>query len=457
MQLRFLRLTMPNTLGARLFVMSSIVSLLGIAAVAFFISANFRSSAEARLEDLLTANMFNLMGNVQLDNKQVLSGAPDLGDSRYSIVDSGWYWSIHQIGNSDNRIASTSLLGAEIKVPPTIQFDDTFQRTFILTDESGQQLSGLEAQVYLGEGNELFSFKITANRDTLEQEIGTFRSTLFLTLMIFAFSIILAMSFLVRVGLRPIARAKRLLGEVRKGELSRIDGQYPDEIQPLIDETNALIQSNNTIVERARTQVGNLAHSLKTPLAVIQNEIDSLPDKKKRILSEQTDTMRQQVQLYLDRARISARSSTAIAYTPLQPELEKLVSVVAKLNSAVKIKENWSGIQGVDFEGERPDLQEIFGNLLENACKYASSQVRISADYSDRLISVVVEDDGEGMSEKQIEKALHRGGRVDEGKSGWGLGLSIVTDIVEEYRGSLQLARSSLGGLKATVMLPGRK
>ncbi|MEM9278691.1 MAG: HAMP domain-containing sensor histidine kinase, partial [Pseudomonadota bacterium] len=350
---------------------------------------------------------------------------------------------------------SISLSDRAIEIPASSDFDETFQRVFEMEEENGQILSGLEAQVFLGEGSDLFSFKITANKSSLETEISEFSQRLFVTLSMFAFSMVLAMSQLVRFGLRPVSKATRTLTKVRSGDAKQIDGSYPDEIQPFIDETNALIESNNTIVERARTQVGNLAHSLKTPLAIMQNEISSLPPAKRELFQEQADTMRQQVQVYLDRARISARSSTAIAKTPLNDELEKLVSVVSKLSPNTEISIDMNTGADVYFEGEKHDLQEIFGNLIENATKYAESQVKVSTWLNGAKVTVDVEDDGSGMSDEQIEKAMHRGGRVDEGKSGWGLGLSIVNDIVDEYAGDFYLSRSEMGGLKASIILPG--
>ncbi|MEM9329974.1 MAG: HAMP domain-containing sensor histidine kinase [Pseudomonadota bacterium] len=454
---RLSRFFFPNTLAWRLFLLSSVAALAGVAAVAFFISSDFRRSAESRLEELLTANIFNLMGSVQIDEKGELMGLPDLGDARYSLFDSGWYWSIEKVGEPEKRLSSLSLADRKIQIPESSDFDETFQRTFEIPDESGQLLSGLEAQIFLGEGNDLFSFKITANKSSLEAEISEFGQRLFLTLSIFALTIVLAMSQLVRFGLRPVSKAAKILADVRRGDAKRIEGEYPDEIQPFIDETNALIVSNNTIVERARTQVGNLAHSLKTPLAILQNEISSLPREKRELYREQTDNMRQQVQVYLDRARISARSSTAIAKTVLNDELEKLVTVVSKLSPDTEISSDFQTDETAFFEGEKHDLQEIFGNLIENATKYAESNVRVSTQFGDAGIVVTVEDDGQGMSDEQIEKAMRRGGRIDEGKSGWGLGLSIVTDIVEEYSGVFELSRSQMGGLKASITLPGGK
>ncbi|MEM7068258.1 MAG: ATP-binding protein [Pseudomonadota bacterium] len=444
----------PNTLAWRLFVLSSIAALLGVVAVAFFVAADYRKSAESRLEELLTANIFNLMGRVQTHLDNQLFGSPDLGDARYSLFDSGWYWSIDEVGVRGNRIASPSLSDRDIVVPESSAFDDTFQRTFEFIDDNGQVLEGLEAQVYLGDGDNLFSFKITANRSSLEKEISEFTRRLFFILAVFALTMVLAMSQLVRIGLRPVSKAANILTKVRNGEAERIDGSYPEEIQPFVDETNALIESNNTIIERARTQVGNLAHSLKTPLAVLQNEAADLPKARKTLFQEQIETMRQQVQVYLDRARISARSSTAISRTPVFGELEKLVKVISKLNPHLDIGSQFDALNGVDFSGEVNDFQEIIGNLLENASKYSVGEIAVTGRSLENSFVIEVEDDGEGMSEKEIEIAMRRGGRVDEAKTGWGLGLSIVKDIVGEYSGSFELSKSKLGGLKAIVTLP---
>lgn len=447
---------LPNTLTSRLFILSSVAALVGVLIVAFVISAEYRRNAEARLDEVLVANIFNLMGTFEIDQNGELMGLPDLGDSRYNLFDSGYYWSVQRVGNPEARITSISLSDQKIEIPDSVELDQTFQRSFQITDKVGQQLQGLEAQVFLGEGEKLYSFRITANKSFLNEEISGFRQRLWLILSFFAFSIVLATYLLVRLGLKPISKAVETLGKVRTGEASRIDGEYPDEIEPLITQTNALIESNNTIVERARTQVGNLAHSLKTPLAVMQNELSKLPKAKQDIFREQVDTMRSQVQVYLDRARISARSSTSIANTELFPVLEKLSSVVAKLNKSTDIDNNFDD-EGLIFEGEEHDLQEIFGNLIENAAKYASSSMKISAGYTNDQLIITVEDDGEGMSEDDIKKAEKRGGRVDEGKVGWGLGLSIVRDIVDEYEGDFKLSKSDMGGLKAVVFLPGRK
>ncbi len=446
---------LPNTLSARLFAFASLAAVVGVAIVALVISNEYRRNAEARLNDVLIANVFNLMGSVEVSDNGGLQGQPDLGDSRYRLFDSGWYWSVSKVGTPSIRLSSPSLSDQSINIPPNTAFDETFQRTFSLVDQNGETLAGLEAQVFLGEGNDLYSFRVTANKSALNDEIASFVQRLALILSVFAFLIIASTYLVVRLGLKPLSRATEKLGDVRSGDATRIEGKFPDEIQPLIDETNALIKSNNLIVERARTQVGNLAHSLKTPLAVMQNELVKLPAKSRDLYSEQVSAMRKQVQFYLDRARISARSTTSIASTPVFPVLEKLGDVVAKLNRNKDVSIELDAVSEVCFSGEEPDLQEIVGNLLENASKYAATSLELSAKYENSVLTIYVEDDGPGMDSKQIDKAMQRGGRVDEAKLGWGLGLSIIHDLVEEYAGSFNLSRSQLGGLKATVELPG--
>lgn len=446
---------MPNTLAARLFILSSIMALIGIGIVAFVITADFRRNAEEQLGEVLVANVFNLMGTVEVDNKGQLMGFPELGDARYSLFDSGWYWSVEKVGSESERISSSSLVRRSITVPDDAEFDATFQRFFETEDQTGKLLLGLEAKVFLGEGDDLYSFRITANKNSIDQEIASFRNRIALILSVFALSIVMATYLAVKFSLRPISTATEMLGEIRAGNAKRIEGEYPDEIQPLITETNALISSNNTIVERARTQVGNLAHSLKTPLAVMQNEVLMIKGERRKLFEEQMQTMRQQVQVYLDRSRISARTSTSIANSPVIPTLEKLTQVISKLNPRIDMGFDYDDDINLIFEGEEHDLQEIFGNLIENACKYATMQVLVNAALVDDKLEITVEDDGSGMSEQDIEMAKKRGGRIDEGKTGWGLGLSIVHDIVDEYEGEFELGKSELGGLHAKIILPG--
>ncbi len=448
-----------SKLSTRIFILSSIIALIGVLLVAFVISTDYRRNAEARFSELLVANVYNLMGAVELGETGQLQGFPDLGDSRYNLFDSGWYWSIEKVGDATIRLASPSLGGQRISIPDSVPLDKTYQRSFEFTDSQGQDLLGAEAQVILGEGNDLFSFRISANKTVLEKDIASFTGRLAVILSFFALSLLSAFYIMMRFALRPLNDATQSLSSIRAGNAQYIEGDFPDEIRPLIDETNALIKSNNAIVERSRTQVGNLAHSLKTPLAVMKNEVAGQTSSKMKLFQEQLNIVQKQVQVYLERARISARRSTALSRTEVGPTLDKLVNVVAKLNPNTSVTINPALEDFLIFEGEEHDLQEILGNLLENAAKYAASKVRVSAkrdhDHADRIL-LEVNDNGSGMSQADMKRAQKRGSRIDEGGSGWGLGLSIVRDIIEEYDGKLLLAKSPMGGLSATVSLPGR-
>ncbi|RZK91645.1 MAG: histidine kinase, partial [Methylobacterium sp.] len=220
------------------------------------------------------------------------------------------------------------------------------------------------------------------------------------------------------------------------------------------NETNALIENNRRILERSRTQVGNLAHSLKTPIAVLTNEVAAIGGEKGRLVGEQTERMRQQVQHHLDRAQVAAQSEGVVFRSPVRPALERLVRVMAKLNPELHL--DGPHLAGAPvFAGERQDYEEIVGNLLENAAKWATGTIRVSAEAAgDGRFRTVIEDDGPGLTEAEMVEAVKRGRRLDEKKPGSGLGLSIVSDTAREYRGALLLQRSTLGGLKAEVVLP---
>jgi signal transduction histidine kinase len=448
----------PGTLTRRLFLLTSLWAVIAVTLIAVVLTEAYQRNAERRFSELLLANLYNLMGTIEPGDDGKLTGRPELGDSRYALFGSGWYWSVESLAEPTNRMVSPSLAGGRIDIPAGVPLDAGFQRQFSIVDAHDQELAGIEAQVILGRGGDIYSFRITGNRDLISEEISSFRRTLILLLSLFGLGFVVASYAIVRIGLHPIRAATTRLAEIRDGRAEKLEGQFPTEIQPLIDETNALIESNRAVIERARTQVGNLAHSLKTPLAVILNESKGAPPKLRKLLTAQLSLMQDQVQTYLDRARIAARHATVISRTPVTPALERLARVIAKLNPGIEFVRETP--QDPVFAGETQDFEEIAGNLLENAARFASRQVRVTAslDSSEgRMLALVVEDDGPGMTPQQCEIALKRGTRLDESRPGSGLGLSIAREIASEYGGALMLDRSPLGGLRATVRLPARR
>ncbi|MEM9590898.1 MAG: ATP-binding protein, partial [Pseudomonadota bacterium] len=234
-----------------------------------------------------------------------------------------------------------------------------------------------------------------------------------------------------------------------------LEGELPDEIKPLQSELNALIQSNRDVVERARTHVGNLAHALKTPLSVISNEARAHDGTLSDKVVEQADLMRTQITHHLDRARVAARSGVIGDVTEVEPTLNALKRALDRIYGEKGIELKVSIDPGLKFQGEKHDFEEMTGNLMDNACKWAEGTVAVTARrLGDDTISVMVSDDGPGLTRAEREKAVKRGQRLDESKPGSGLGLSIVADLAHLYKGHFTLEDAPAGGLSARLTLP---
>jgi len=245
---------------------------------------------------------------------------------------------------------------------------------------------------------------------------------------------------------------------VRTGDAPRIAGNYPPDLAPLAGELNQLIDANREILERARTQVGNLAHALKTPLSVMMNEADSSQGQLPDVVRQQTAVMRDQVQYYLDRARAAALSGALGGVTEIAPSLDALIRTFAKISQGRDIEADHRVPAGLRFRGEKQDLEEMLGNLLDNAFKWARSRVEVGFTMEDgetpHRSALTIDDDGPGLPAAARSEVLKRGRRLDETTPGSGLGLSIVVDLAKLYGGEVSLDASPLGGLRARLVLP---
>jgi signal transduction histidine kinase len=343
-------------------------------------------------------------------------------------------------------------------------FDKNYERYYIVTDSFGNRVQVAETEVVLDTDGRAARFRVTGNIGVIEDDVGTFSHSLYLALVVFGIGSLIVNALAILYGLRPLDQARGALERIRAGESERLRGDFPREILPLVNEVNALIDSNRRIVERARMQVGNLAHSLKTPIAVLLNESRVLDQSHGDLVKGQAEAMQGQVQSYLNRARIAAQRESVLARTDAEPALERLVRVMRRLNSAIEFELTVSA--GLALAMEQQDLEETVGNLLENAARFARHKVVVTAmeapsdvkgmDQARRYwAELTVEDDGPGLEPDQIREAMKRGRRLDESKPGTGLGLSIVSEITSEYQGLLTLSRGDLGGLRASLILPG--
>jgi signal transduction histidine kinase len=384
-----------------------------------------------------------------------------LGDPWFDLPLSGWYW---QVGRPNARPqdlrSSKSLFGG---VLPSLSAPDENGSFGAIRRGYGQApdertLRLVERDIDLGEDGR-FIVRVAGPADEIDAAMEEFIWALTATFAVLGLLLGLTTLLQIRFGLQPLVRLRAAVGAIRQGEAERVGGEYPKDVAPLARELNLLLDANREILERARTQVGNLAHALKTPLSVIQNETTNAPEEVERKVREQAAVMRDQIDYYLKRARAAALAGTLGAVTEVEPALAGLLRTFEKIYREKSLRLESTVAPGARFRGERQDLEEMVGNLIDNACKWAASRVSVKVDVirpdGRPRLCIRVEDDGPGLLEEARTAMLKRGHRLDETKPGSGLGLSIVADLAALYQGGLRLEEAEGGGLKAVLEVLG--
>jgi signal transduction histidine kinase len=397
-----------------------------------------------------------------VDDSQIVVGA-NLGEPLFELPQSGWYWQIIRTDAGRNEVrASRSLFDGRLASlgPEAVADGPTRSREGYVTGPNGLRLRAVERIIELGEDGD-FLVMVAGPADDITIAVREFNLTLIGALILLAAGMGLAALLQVRMGLSPLDRLVGGLTAIRAGERDHLEGNFPVEIAPLAREVNALIDTNREIVERSRTHVGNLAHALKTPLSVIQNEAAGRDDQLAVKVAEQTQIMRDQVNHHLDRARAAARARIASTLVPATEVIEGLARTMEKIHRGRGLAVSAKVPAGLTFRGERHDLEEMVGNLVDNACKWAESQVDVQVarepvpTAADRAyFIIVIDDDGPGLTPREREEVGLRGRRLDETKPGSGLGLSIVSELAGLYDGKLSLDEAPIGGLRVTLRLP---
>ena len=318
----------------------------------------------------------------------------------------------------------------------------------------GQPLHVFARRIRLPGAEDWIAYAAAGDLRVVQDEMDRVNLVLVAGLLILAVLLVAAIFAQVRIGLRPLRAVGRRLADIRAGRTGRLEGDFPTEVAGLTDELNALLDYNKNLIERGRTQIGDLAHSLKTPLAVLTNEADKHPQVDAVLTQEQIGLMRDQIDRYLVRARMAAAKDLLGARTPVVPVAQSLKAALTRLHAERAISIDVEGEASLAFRGEREDLNEMLGNLLDNACLWAAGQVRLSVLRNGESLLVQVEDDGPGLPEDKREAVLARGERLDASVPGSGLGLAIVQEIAGAYGGAVALDRASLGGLRAQLTLP---
>lgn len=455
-----MRILAGRSIATRLVLSSLFWSSTVLLVAGIILTALYRQTTERAFDDLLLVYANDLAAQlVSPDADKRDNGA--LGDPRFEIPLSGWYWQVGRVEASPRELRSSrSLVGNTLPSLSPAGADRAFGETRKETREGpeGRTLRLVERDIDLGEDGR-YVVRVAGPADEIAATVTRFVTALVVTFALLGLGLGLSTLLQVRFGLRPLSDLRRSVSSVRRGDAERIQGSYPGDVAPLAEELNLLIDSNREILERARTQVGNLAHALKTPLSVIVNEADDGGGESSGRIREQALLMRDQVDYYLKRARTAALAGTLGISAEVRPVLEGLVRTFGKIYRDRGVALTLSCPEGARFGGERQDLEEMAGNLIDNACKWAEGSVVVEVIATSQrergMIQIAVDDDGPGMPAEARSKALKRGGRLDETKPGSGLGLAIVVDLAGLYGGDLGLGTSAQGGLRAVLRLPG--
>jgi signal transduction histidine kinase len=454
-----------SSLATRLFLSATAWVVVILIITGFVLSSVYRDATERAFDRRLNLYLRTLIAEVATPDEPPDRQFQSLGEPLFELPLSGWYWQITRTDSDKPEVrASRSLWDKKL---PKLE-DRGFElstagiRLGYVDGPEGQSLRIVERPVDLGADGK-FLVSVAGDATEIFDETRNFDYYLGGTFAALGIVLLLTTIFQVRFGLAPLKRISEAIADIRSGRAERLEGIFPVEIALLAREANALIDANREIVERARTHVGNLAHAIKTPLSVIVNEASAHgADPFASKVLEQAETMRSQVAHHLERARIAARVSIVATVTEVAPALEALRRTMEKIHRARGIVIEIKADPRAKFRGERQDLEEMAGNLVDNACKWASSRVFIEVMVESPtepgagpMLRIIVDDDGRGLSAAERAQVSRRGQRLDESKPGSGLGLSIVVDLAALYGGNLSLGNAPTGGLRAELTLPG--
>ncbi|WP_019220534.1 sensor histidine kinase [Bartonella senegalensis] len=452
-----------RSLSLRVMILSTLWVVISLSLISAVSILFYQRSSEQNLERILSAHLYSLIAMVTVSPEGELKGNLGINDIRYADPTSGWYWEVVAVSpNLKGRLTSPSLGSRQILSPSDADrlFNNKFFRSYQIKGINDQNLQVIESDVVLDNQDHIARFRLIGNIDEAHAQVHEFKRTLQIFLWSFGIGSVLVNIALILFSFQPLKLIRQALNDIREGRVNYVNTDLVSEVLPLAQEMNALIHNNQRVIERCRTQVGNLAHSLKTPLSVIMNEADKMYGEQAILLKEQTKVMQDQINHYTQRARIAAQRDSVIYHTSVRKVVNRLVQVMEKLNPEKQFRFVMD-VSDIIFSGEREDLEEVVGSLIENAAQWSRTKVLISCHLEKNIeeakfFSLLVEDDGAGLTEEQTDEALKRGRRFDKSKPGTGLGLAIVSDMVSEYGGRLFLSRSDLGGLYAKVLLPRR-
>lgn len=438
-----------GSLGRRMSFIAAAWIMLLLAGGGFALDRVLASAVTRSFDDSLDYLLTSLIVSAEIGPEGEVMFNRELTDQRAVEPYSGLYWQVS--GAGFDTFPSRSLWDRRLRTDR--QHRDRELHTYDSDQFPDQTLRIVERDLTLPGSDVVWRFQVAQSREYLDAQIQALRSTLVYSFLLLGLGLLVMAALQTWYGLLPLRKLRNSIAELRAGNATRIEGDMPDEIAPLVEELNALVQHNDRQAEEARRHAGNLAHALKTPLTVIMNAASAQSGELSETVVREARTMRRQVDHHLARARAVGRRGSAHSRAGVWPSVEAVERAVGRLYPHVRI--DVDGPRDLVAHIERQDLEEILGNLVENAAKYGGGSVFITVGAEAGFVEIMVEDDGMGIPEADRVRIFDRGVRLDSGKPGTGLGLAIVRDVAEIYEGTASLEESEdLGGLLVRLRLP---
>jgi len=396
-------------------------------------------------------HMEEMVGAASLTPDGELSLAYPPSDPRYHVENSGWYWEIRHRGRV--LASSPSLAGAQLDLTELQKPEHSNSQ--VIDGPDGEPIRVKMMQVSSGIPGEQLLLVSSAPMLGVRDDVTDVAEHMAVAFAVLAIGLLFAVMLQIRLALRPIKQISEGISDIHQGKIDQIEGEFPRGLQPLVDELNHLLDHNSVLLRRARNQLGDLAHSVKNPLTVINNEARSMGTPQGSLILQQSADIASSIEHHLSRARAFGTTNVLGSRARVRPVAEDLEFAMKRIHQKKHLDFDLSGIGNCSVRCETQDLEEMLGNLLDNACKWANGKVYVHCTCVDGHSCIYVEDDGPGIPDDKMEQVLQRGQRLDESMEGHGLGLGIVQDLVELYRGRLSLGKSAHGGLRACLELPG--
>lgn len=440
-----------KSLQFRIVLLSGIWIILVLAGISLVLLHTYQEHIERHYDAHVQMHMEEMVSAASLDADGNLHLAYAPSDPRFQVPYSGWYWEI--IHDGEVLARSPSLLDHSIDLGHINTAEHS--GAHVVNGPDGKPLRVQATLIPAGVPGQQLLLVASAPMMGITDDVGHVGEHFVTSFTILGICLLVAVLIQIRLALKPVNDIGRGISRIHVGTADKLSGDFPREVQPLVDELNNLLEHNSTLLRRARNQLGDLAHSIKNPLTVINNEAREMQSEKGQLIIDQTSAIADSMEHHLTRARAYGTDNVLGARAKVRTVAEDLVFALKRIYKARELDIDFSALGKCTVRCEAQDLEEMLGNLMDNACKWVAHRIFVRCERYQGRCRIYVEDDGPGIPEDKIGHVMQRGQRLDESREGHGLGLGIVQDIAELYNGKLMLGRSEYGGLSARLDLPG--